>query len=148
MKVKELNDKIKIYENFNNNYLKTIKELEKQINSNNHEINNLKEINDKNKIASIKSEEIIAIYFTSIQEDINRPISCKKSDIVSKIEEKIYYEYPKYKDCKTYLTVNGNIINKLKTLEENGIKDGNIINVNINNNQRKININLIKKELN
>ena len=149
IKVKELNDKIKIYENSNNNYLKTIKELEKQINSKNHEINNLKENNDKNKITSIKSgEDIIAICFTSVDENIHRPISCKKTDILVKIEEKIYHEYPEYKDYNTYLTVNKNVINRFKTFEENGIKDGNTIIVNINNYQRKININLIKKELN
>ena len=132
IKVKELNDKIKIYENSNDKNLKIIKELEKQLNSKNLEINNLKENNNKNKITSIKSgEEIIAICFISVNEDINRPIPCKKTDIFAKIEEKIYYEYPEYKDCNTYFTINGKVINKLKTLEENGIKDGNIINVNI-----------------
>ena len=38
MKVKELNDVIKIYVNSNKNYLKTILELEKQLNSKNSEI--------------------------------------------------------------------------------------------------------------
>ena len=132
IKVKELKDKIKIYENSNNNYLKTIKELEKQINSKNHEINNLKENNDKNKITSIKSgEDIIAICFTSVDQNIHRPIYCKKTDILVKIEEKIYHEYPEYKDYNTYLTINKNVINRFKTLEENGIKDGNTIIVNI-----------------
>ena len=135
-KVKELNDKIKAYENFiNNEYIKKIKkleELEELIKSKNSEINNLKNNNDKNKIASIKSkEEIIAIFFTSISEDIYRPISCKNTDRFVKIEEKIFNEYPEYKEYNTYLTVNGNVIERFKTLEENGIKDGNIIIINI-----------------
>jgi len=132
-KVKELNNKIKAYENYiNNKYIKKIKELEKLIKSKNSEINNLKNNNDRNKIANIKSkEEIIAIFFTSIREDIYRPIFCKKTDTFNKIEEKIFNEYPEYKDFNTYLTVNGNVIKRLKTLEENGIKDGNIIIVNI-----------------
>jgi len=134
IKVKELNDKINIYENYYNNNLKLIKELEKQINSKNIKINNLKENNDKNKITSIKSgEEIIAIFFTSVHKDIHRPISCKNIDKFVKIEEKIYDEYPKYKDYNTYLTVNGKVIKRFKTLEENGIKDGNTIIVNIYN---------------
>ena len=70
-------------------------------------------------------------FFTSIYEDIYRPIPCKNTDIVAMIEEKIYDEYPKYKDYNTYLTLNGNIIERFKTLEENGIKDGNIIIVNL-----------------
>ena len=85
-----------------------------------------KELNDKKS-----GEKIIAIFFTSVNQDIHRPISCKNTDIFYKIEEKIYNEYPKYKYCDTYFTVNGNLINKLKTIEENGIKDGNTIILNI-----------------
>ena len=87
---------------------------------------NIKELND------IKSgEEIIAIFFTSVNQDIQRPISCKITDTFAKIEEKICNEYPIYKDCNTYFTVNGKIIDRLKTIKENGIKDGNIIIANI-----------------
>ena len=74
---------------------------------------------------------VVALFFTSEKQDIHRPISCKNTDTFTKIEEKIYNEYPKYKDYNTYLTVNGNIIKRFKTLEENGIKDGNTIIVNI-----------------
>jgi len=130
IKVKELNDKIKKYEISNNEYIKKIKELEELIKSKNEEINNLK--NDNNEITTIKSgEKIIAILFTSNLQDINMPIPCKNTDTFVKIEEKIYNEYPKYKDYNTYLTVNGNVIKRFKTLEENGIKSGNTIIVNI-----------------
>ena len=130
IKVKELNDKIKKYENSNNEYIKKIKELEELIKSKNAEINNLK--NDNNEITTIKSgEKIIAIFFTSNLQDIHMPIPCKNTDTFVKIEEKIYNEYPKYKDYNTYLTVNGNVIKRFKTLEENGIKSGNTIIVNI-----------------
>ena len=132
IKVKELNDKIKIYENSNDKNIKIIKELEKQINSKNLEIDYLKKNNDKNKITSIKSgEEIIAIFFTSVNQEIHRHIPCKNTDIFAKIEEKIYDEYPEYKNYNTYLTANGNIIKRFKTLKENEIKDGNTIIVNI-----------------
>ena len=136
IKVKELNDKIKAYENFKNEYIKKLKELEELIKSQNKEINNLKKnnnINNNNENTFIKSQEkIISIFFTSINEEIYRPISCEKTDTLGKIEEKIYNEYPKYKDYNIFLTVNGKVIESEKTLEENGIKDGNIIIVNIN----------------
>ena len=125
IKIKELNDKLKIYEK-NSNDLKALIKLKDS------EINNLKNNYDKNEITNIKSgEKIIAIFFTSTHQDIHRPISCKSTDVFVKIEEKIYNEYPKYKDYNTYLTVNGNAIKRFKTLEENGIEDGNIIIVNI-----------------
>ena len=58
-------------------------------------------------------------------------MACKSSDNFSKLEEKLYLEYPNYKNSKTFFTVNGKIINKLATLEENGIKNGNAIVLNI-----------------
>ena len=76
-------------------------------------------------------ENIIAINFETINQDIKKPMACKNTDIISRLEEKVYNEYPEYKEHNTYLTVNGNLIKRFKSLEENGIKDGNIILVNI-----------------
>jgi hypothetical protein len=113
-KVKELNDKIKLYEN--NDNVKKIKKLEEIIVSLTSQINDLKNNTNKDKITNIKSgEEIVALFFTSINGEIHRPISCKNTDTFVKIEEKIYNEYPKYKDYNTYLTVNGNVIKRFKT---------------------------------
>jgi len=126
--VKELNDKIEIYENSNNENIKKIKGMLKIIKSQTLEINKFKNKNDTNKIRSIEEGgETMVIFFTSINQDIYRIISCKNTDIFIKIEEKIYNEYPKYKDYNTYLIVNGNEIKRFKTLEENEIKDGNTI---------------------
>ena len=48
------------------------------------------------------------------------------------IETKIYECYPMYKEKDNYFTLNGNKINKYKTLEENKIKDNHIIIMNSN----------------
>ena len=129
-KVKKLNDKIKLYEN--NGDVKKIKELEEIIISLNSKINKLENNTDKDKVTTLKSgEEIVALFFTSEKQDIHRPISCKNTDTFAKIEEKIYNEYPQYKDYNTYLTVNGNVIKRFKTIDENKIKDGNTIIINI-----------------
>ena len=139
-KVKELNDKIKLYENntINNNNLKRIEELEETIKSLKSQINDLKKNIDKDKIPSIRSEEdIIAICFNSFDQNIQRPISCKMTDAFNKIEEKIYNEYPEYKDFNINFTVNGKKIKRNKTIEENKIKDGNIIIINIDDKSNK-----------
>mgnify|MGYP002626756464 CR=1 FL=1 len=129
-KVKELNDKIELYEN--NNNIQKIKELEEIILSLNSQINDLKKNTDKDKITNIKSgEQIFALFFTSVNQDVHRPISCKNTDTFVRIEEKIYNEYPQYKDYSTYLTVNGNLIKRFKTIDENKIKDGNTIVINV-----------------
>ena len=58
-------------------------------------------------------------------------MSVKNSDLISRLEEELYNEYPEYKEYNTYLTVNGSIVKRFKTLEENKIKKGDAILVNI-----------------
>ena len=129
-KNKELNDKIELYENNSNR--KKIKELEEKILSLTSRINKLENSNDKDKVTTLKSgEKIVALFFTSVNGEIHRPISCKNTDTFAKIEEKIYDENPKYKDYNTYLTFNGNVIKRFKTIEDNKIEDGNTIIINI-----------------
>ena len=50
-----------------------------------------------------------------------------------RLEEKLYNEYPKYKDYNTFLTINGKIIKRFKNLDENEIMNGDSIIVNIYN---------------
>ena len=133
-KVKELNNKIILYEKTSNENINKIKELEKLINIKDNELNNLKSklINEDSAISFIKPEEkIISLDFSSKNQEIHKPMTCKNTDIIARLEEKVYNEYPKYKDYNTFLTVNGNIIKRFKSLDENGIKDGNSIIVNI-----------------
>ena len=131
-KVIELTNKIKLLENNNNNNIKRINDLEKLINEKDKELKNLKLKFEKNDLVTIinPGEEVIAVYFTSSENDINCPMPCKNTTLVSRLEEKLYNDYPRYKDFPTYLTVNGTILNRFKTLEENGIKNGNSILVN------------------
>jgi len=131
IKVKELNYIIKLNEKSNNENIKKDKETEKLMKTKNSEINKLKDNNNDKKTNIEKEEEIIVIFFIFMHQDIHRRISCKNTDTFAKIEEKICNEFPKYKDYNTYLTVNGNIIKRFKTLEENGIEDGNTIIANI-----------------
>ena len=67
----------------------------------------------------------------SINQDILYSIPCRANDTIAKIEEILYNEYPEYKDYNTYLTLNGTKIKRFKTVEENRIKKGNTIMVNI-----------------
>ena len=113
--------------------MKKIEDLQKLLEEKNSEINNLRInlINNNNKYSINPDEKIFAVSFTSTNKDIHRAMACKNTDTFARIEEKIYNEYPKYKDYNTYLTVNGNTIKRFKTFDENKIKDGDTIIVNI-----------------
>ena len=106
--------------------------LKNELDNKNEELNKLKiDINNKNDKYSQKDGIAFAVNFMSVGQDILYPIPCRLNDTIVRLEEQLYNEYPKYKEYDTYLTVNGNIIKRFKTIEENGIKKGNAILVNI-----------------
>ena len=74
-------------------------------------------------------EKVIAVVFKSIgNEDINNYILKSKNTIkFVRLEEKLYSDYPKYKDYEILFKVNTRPINRFKSLEENNIKNGDTI---------------------
>ena len=100
--------------------------LEKLIDTQIKEIIELKsKLNEK----VISEEKVLAISLSSIDENINIILPCKSTEQFIRIEEKFYNEYPEYRDENIHFIVNGNEIKQFKTLEENNIKSGSIINV-------------------
>ena len=92
-------------------------------------------IEELNKIklkGMIDKGQIFSINFMSASHDKIFPISCSSNDTLVKLEEIFYNEYPEYKEHNTYLTANGNPVKRFKTIEENGIKQGNAIIVDVN----------------
>ena len=73
----------------------------------------------------------MTIHFISKDGKFNLALPCKNTDIFVRLEEKLYNEYPEYKDVNTYFTVGGNIVKRFKTMEENNIKNTNAILLNI-----------------
>ena len=69
----------------------------------------------------------IAVKIESLDRTVNIMIPCKTTDKFVKIEEKILQNYPKYKNRKYYFSINGKVIQRYKTLEENNIKSSDII---------------------
>ena len=135
-KIEELKNKIKLLENSSSNEnINKIKELQQLVNFQNNELNELKSklIKDDSLEVYKKGEKIVAINFESLDQVIKYPIACKNTDIMVRLEEKLYNEYPKYKDYNTFLTINGKIIKRFKNLDENEIMNGDSIIVNIYN---------------
>ena len=67
------------------------------------------------------------IVFKSENGNINFSVLYENSDIFSKIEKELYFKYPDLKYKNIYFLVNGNEINSTCTLEENGIKNGDVV---------------------
>lgn len=74
-----------------------------------------------------KMETIMAVNFASLDQNINFPMACKKTDIFENIVVKLYNEFPNLKRQKIYFIANGNVVNRSLTFEQNKIKNGTTI---------------------
>ena len=137
-KIKELEkiineEKEKNYKNqdkfINDNYIKDkiIKELHEELKKKDKKIEEQKEIISKFPFTLEKNEKLLTLIFISVDQKIYYSLICKNTDNFSKIETIFYNEYPKYKETENYFILNGKTINKNKTLEENEIKNNDII---------------------
>ena len=118
-----------------NNYLKKKLEM-KTININ--ELNQIK-VEKEKKLNILEKElskfpfelkgedKLMSIIFTSFDENFYYSIICKKTDRFDTIEKKLYDAYSQYSETENYFTINGNRIEKEKTLEYNKIKNNDII---------------------
>ena len=81
-----------------------------------------------------KNEKMISLIFISDDKKIHFSIICKSTEKFNHIEEKIYEKYPEYSITNNDFVVNGNKIQKYKTLVENNICNSDIISLNQINN--------------
>ena len=72
-------------------------------------------------------DKLITIKFISIDQTIDYITFAKKTDNFTKLEASLYEYYPKYKDTENYFLVNGKKLNRHRTLEDNKIKDNDIL---------------------
>ena len=108
-----------------------LNQLENKSNNNNNEFKKILELKDQ--INQLKSyilspgEKLISIKFVSCDQNINFSTYVKANDNFTKIENILYNNYPNYREIENYFIANGKKINKYKTIEQNGIKDNDII---------------------
>ena len=86
------------------------------------------EINElKNKLEYTNINNLMTVIFYSPDQDIHYSLICKKTDIFTKIENELFEVYPEKRDSKFLFFVNGQIIDRSKTLQENNIKNSQVI---------------------
>ena len=70
-----------------------------------------------------EGETMMIITFISSDQQLHYSVLCKNTDEFYKIVGLLYKEYPGYAENENYFLVDGQKINKYKTLEQNGIKN-------------------------
>ena len=77
-------------------------------------------------------DKVIGIGFMSVNQKIQNYVRAyKDTEILARIEEELYNEYPEFKEKETYLMIRANKIKRFKSLKENNIRNGDIIQVHI-----------------
>ena len=64
-----------------------------------------------------------------IQDIGHYSLACKNTDLFVRLEERLYQDYPQFKNYETYFEVKTKRIRRFKTLEENKIDNNDIINI-------------------
>ena len=119
------------------NQIKELKQkLENDITQKDSEIQKLisqiKNKKDYYDISSLKPDDkIIAVNFVIMgNNDIgNYKLVGTSQDLFVRLEERLYEDFPQFKNYETYFEVNGKRIKRFQTLEQNQIKTNDIINI-------------------
>ena len=77
----------------------------------------------------------MSIIFTSVDQKLNYSMICKNTDAISQLELKLYKEYQKLAKANYYFICNGTVLNKFEKLEKLKIKSGDIIVLNLDENE-------------
>ena len=112
-----------------------IKTLKNDLNMKKIEIQEyISQLNKKNdnSVTSIKpGERIITVNFISMgtQDIMNYSLICKNTELFVRLEERLYEDFPQFKNYETFFEVNTRRIKRFKTLDENNIKSKDLINI-------------------
>jgi len=116
-----------------NNYNATINNLNNNINNYKNiiiqkdaELNNLRtQLNNNNIIPNkVYFNDIMCVNFISSDQNVHFAATCLKTDTFAEIEEKLYKQYPQYRETNNSFLANGTQVLRFKTIAENKIGNG------------------------
>ena len=110
-------------------YQDQINDLQNIINQKNLELNDLRAKiinNNPNPIAQNKFyfNEMMCVNFISMDQNVHYAVPCIKTNTFAEVEEKLYQQYPRYRETNNNFIANGIIVLRFKTIAENKIGNG------------------------
>ena len=98
-----------------------------EISENQKEIKNLKGKLERFPFELCENEILMSVIISTEDKNTQYSVICKNTDKFLRIEEKFYEEFPEFGKVENSFNINGNKINKYQTLEENSIKNSELI---------------------
>ena len=122
-----LKEKINELEEINKNNNLEYKNFYKTLIEKDDEIKKLRDELSKFPFKLFEGEKLMTIIISSFNESIQYAFICKNTDSFKNIEEKFYKIFPEYCETINIFTKNEKPINVNKSLDDNNIKDNDII---------------------
>ena len=118
----KLNNNTTIINNLNN----TINNYQNIINQKDVELNNFRaQLNNNINIQkNVNFDDIMCVNFISSDQNVHYAASCLKTNTFAEIEEKLYKQYPQYRETNNNFLANGTQVLRFKTIAENKIGNG------------------------
>ena len=111
-----------------NNLQFSIQSYQNIINQKENELNNLKmqlqNIHFQNKGNYVNMNKIMSVNFISMDQKIHFSVPCIDSDTFAEVEEKLYKQFPEYRETNNNFIANGEPVLRFKTISQNRIGNG------------------------
>ena len=125
--INDLQNKLNNYNNIINNYQTILSQKDSELNNIKLQLNNIKQNNnnDSNNLPyKVYFNDILVVNFISSDQNIHYAVSCLKNNTFAEIEEKLYRQYPQYRETNNNFIANGKLVLRFKTIAENKIGSG------------------------
>ena len=123
LKIQDLQNQLN---NSNNNTL--VQSLKNQILQKDKEINRLNleliNINNLKNNNMFRMDQMMCVNFISSDQNVHYSIPCIYNNTFAEIEEKLYKQYPEYRETNNHFLANGKEVLRFKTISENNIGNG------------------------
>ena len=123
--INKLQIKLNNYNNIINNLNNDINKYKNIISQKDIELNNLKsQLNNNIPNNNVNFNDIMSVMFISKDQNIQYSLPCLKTNTFAEIEEKLYKQYPQYRETNNNFIANGTQVLRFKTIAENNIGNG------------------------
>ena len=122
LKIDELQNKLKNYNNTIDNYNNIINQKDIELNNLRAQLNNTNNNIDNN--IHININDIMSVNFISMDQNVHFSVGCLKTNTFAEVEEKLYKQYPEYRETNNNFIANGSQVLRFKTIGENKIGNG------------------------
>ena len=123
--INDLQNKLNNYNNIINNLNNDINNYRNIISKKDIELNNYKsQLNNNIPNNNVNFNDIMSVNFISSDQNVHFSVPCLKTNTFAEVEEKLYKEFPQYRETNNNFLANGMQVLRFKTIAENKIGSG------------------------